>query len=78
LLRSKQEASDEYVNETYDVVMDGRLRGKHVALLFVGQPDDDAFYTTNLRREQCRSLRLGTAETRCSSQAVRRRLSVAG
>jgi hypothetical protein len=42
LLRSKQEASDEYVNETYDVVMDGRLRGKHVALLFVGQPDDDA------------------------------------
>jgi hypothetical protein len=42
LLRSKQEASDEYVSETYDVVMDGRLRGKHVALLFVGQPDDGA------------------------------------
>ncbi len=41
LLRSKQEASDAYVNETYDVVMDGRLRGKNVALLFVGQSDDD-------------------------------------
>jgi hypothetical protein len=42
LLRSNQKASDEYVNETYDVVMDGRLRGIRVALLFVGQPDDDA------------------------------------
>ncbi|HEY8192966.1 MAG TPA: copper transporter [Gaiellaceae bacterium] len=41
LLRSKQEASDAYVNETYEVVMDGRLRGKNVALLFVGQSDDD-------------------------------------
>ncbi len=41
LLRSKEEASDAYVNETYDVVMDGRLRGKSVALLFVGQSDDD-------------------------------------
>jgi hypothetical protein len=42
LLRGNQKASDEYVNQTYDVVMDGRLRGIRVALLFVGQPDDDA------------------------------------
>jgi len=42
LLRGNQKASDEYVNETYDVVMDGRLRGIRVALLFVGQADDDA------------------------------------
>lgn len=40
LLRSQQKASDDYVEETYDVVMNGRLRGTRVALLFVGQSDD--------------------------------------
>jgi hypothetical protein len=40
LLERQREAVDEYVNETYDAVMNGRLRGMRVAVLFIGQPDD--------------------------------------
>jgi copper transport outer membrane protein MctB len=41
LLESQREAADQYVAETYDVVMNGRLRATSVALLFVGPSDDD-------------------------------------
>jgi Copper transport outer membrane protein, MctB len=40
LLERQREAVDEYVNETYGTVMNGRLRGMRVAVLFIGQPDD--------------------------------------
>ena len=40
LLRRQQVAGDTYVQKTYDVVMDGRLRGKKVALLFIGPSND--------------------------------------
>lgn len=40
LLRRQRDAIDVYVNETYDVVMNGRLRATRVAVLFVGQSDD--------------------------------------
>ncbi len=40
LLRSQRDAIDVYVTETYDVVMNGRLRATRVAMLFVGQSDD--------------------------------------
>jgi hypothetical protein len=36
LLRRQQEAGTSYIEETYPVVMNGRLRGVRVALLFVG------------------------------------------
>lgn len=36
LLRRQQEAGTSYIEETYPVVMNGRLRGVPVALLFVG------------------------------------------
>jgi hypothetical protein len=40
LLRRQQVAGDTYVQKTYDVVMDGRLRAVNVALLFVGPSND--------------------------------------
>jgi hypothetical protein len=36
LLRRQREAGTSYIEETYPVVMDGRLRGIRIALLFVG------------------------------------------
>jgi hypothetical protein len=36
LLRRQQEAATSYIDESYSVVMNGRLRGIRVALLFVG------------------------------------------
>jgi hypothetical protein len=36
LLRRQQEAGTTYIEESYPAVMNGRLRGVHVALLFVG------------------------------------------
>ncbi len=41
LLRQQQEAGTEYVDESYAAVMNGRLRGVRVALLFVGPTSDD-------------------------------------
>lgn len=41
LLRRQQTASAEYIERSYPVVMDGRLRGVRVALLFIGQADPD-------------------------------------
>jgi hypothetical protein len=40
LLRRQREAGEDYVANTYLPLMNGRLRGKRVALLFTGQPDD--------------------------------------
>jgi len=40
LLQRQREAVDRYVGETYRAVMNGRLRGTRVAVLFVGQSDD--------------------------------------
>ena len=42
LLRRQREAGEDYVANTYLPLMNGRLRGKRVALLFTGQPDDSA------------------------------------
>jgi len=42
LLERQGEAADNYMNATYLPVINGRLRGKRVALLFVGQSDQDA------------------------------------
>ncbi len=42
LLRRQREAGEDYVANTYLPLMNGRLRGKRVALLFTGQPDDNA------------------------------------
>lgn len=42
LLQRQREAADDYMNATYLPVMNGRLRGQRVALLFVGQSDQDA------------------------------------
>jgi hypothetical protein len=42
LLRRQQRASAEYIERSYPAVMDGRLRGVRVALLFIGQADGDA------------------------------------
>jgi hypothetical protein len=42
LLRRQREAAENYVANTYPALMNGRLRGKRVALLFTGQPDDSA------------------------------------
>ncbi|HKF15560.1 MAG TPA: copper transporter [Gaiellaceae bacterium] len=39
LLRRQQEAGTRYIEESYPAVMNGRLRGIHVALLFIGQVD---------------------------------------
>jgi copper transport outer membrane protein MctB len=39
LLRRQREAADEYVRATYPALMNGRLRGTRVALLFMGQSD---------------------------------------
>ena len=41
LLRRQQEATDAYVADSYGVVMNGRLRGMNVALLFIGHADPD-------------------------------------
>jgi hypothetical protein len=41
LLRSRGEAADDYIAGTYETVMNGRLRGKRVALLFAGPSDED-------------------------------------
>jgi hypothetical protein len=41
LLREQQTASAEYIERSYAAVMDGRLRGVRVALLFIGQADPD-------------------------------------
>ena len=42
LLRRQREAGADYITNTYLPLMNGRLRGKRVALLFTGQPDDSA------------------------------------
>ena len=42
LLRRQRDAGEDYVSSTYLPLMNGRLRGRQVALLFTGQPDDDA------------------------------------
>jgi hypothetical protein len=42
LLRRQRDAADAYTKATYRAVMDGRLRGVRVALLFVGQADENA------------------------------------
>jgi hypothetical protein len=41
LLREQQAASAEYIERSYAAVMDGRLRGMRVALLFIGQADPE-------------------------------------
>jgi Copper transport outer membrane protein, MctB len=41
LLRQQQTASAEYIERSYAAVMDGRLRGVRVALLFIGQADPE-------------------------------------
>jgi Copper transport outer membrane protein, MctB len=41
LLRRQQSASATYIERSYPAVMEGRLRGVRVALLFVGQADPD-------------------------------------
>ena len=41
LLRRQREAADEYIEATYAALMNGRLRGTRVALLFIGQLDQD-------------------------------------
>lgn len=41
LLRRQQTASATYIERSYPAVMEGRLRGVRVALLFVGQADPD-------------------------------------
>ncbi len=41
LLRRQQQASEEYIERSYAAVMDGRLRGVRVALLFIGQADPE-------------------------------------
>lgn len=49
LLRRQRDAGDAYVQATYPALMNGRLRGKRVGLLFTGQTDDgtiDAVETT--------------------------------
>jgi Copper transport outer membrane protein, MctB len=63
LLRRQQEAGTSYIEESYAVVMNGRLRGVRVALLFIG-PDkpglrdavtrtlDDASGPTLVRRRE--------------------------
>jgi hypothetical protein len=42
LLRRQRDAADAYTKATYRAVMDGRLRGVKIALLFVGQGDENA------------------------------------
>lgn len=42
LLRRQRDAAEAYTKATYRAVMDGRLRGVRVALLFVGQADEGA------------------------------------
>ena len=42
LNRRQREAADNYINATYLPIMNGRLRGKRVALLFIGPTDEDA------------------------------------
>jgi hypothetical protein len=39
LQRRQREATENYVDETYAPLMNGRLRGKRVAMLFTGQAD---------------------------------------
>jgi copper transport outer membrane protein MctB len=39
LLRRQQEAGTSYIEESYPTVMNGRLRGTHVAVLFIGPED---------------------------------------
>jgi hypothetical protein len=41
LLRRQREAAEEYVEATYEALMNGRLRGKRVSLLFLGQTDEN-------------------------------------
>jgi hypothetical protein len=45
LLRRQRDAAEEYVDATYPALMNGRLRGRRVALLFTGQTDDGAMDT---------------------------------
>ncbi|HEX7255211.1 MAG TPA: copper transporter [Gaiellaceae bacterium] len=40
LMRRQQEAAEDYLELTYPVVMNGRLRAKRVAMLFVGPSDE--------------------------------------
>ena len=42
LLRRQREAGEDYVSNTYPVLMNGRLRGTRVALVFTGQSDEGA------------------------------------
>jgi Copper transport outer membrane protein, MctB len=41
LLRRQREAADEYIEATYPTVMNGRLRGTRVALLFMGPSNQE-------------------------------------
>ena len=41
LLREQRRAGDEYISASYPVVMNGRLRGTRVALLFIGPSHQD-------------------------------------
>jgi Copper transport outer membrane protein, MctB len=41
LLRRQREAADDYIEATYPALMNGRLRGTRVSLLFLGQTDEN-------------------------------------
>jgi Copper transport outer membrane protein, MctB len=41
LLRRQQKASAEYIERSYAAVMDGRLRGVRIGMLFIGQADPE-------------------------------------
>ncbi len=58
LLQSQREAADKYVGETYDVVMNGRLRATSVAMLFVGPSDDDTLDAVEQTLEDASAPRL--------------------
>jgi hypothetical protein len=62
LLESQREAADRYVGETYDVVMNGRLRGTNVAMLFVGPSNDDVLDSAEQALEDASAPRLVEVE----------------
>ena len=77
LLRQQQEAGTSYIEESYPVVMNGRLRGLRVALLFVGRvvPEIEAAVARTLADASGPALvRERALELPVDAQAIRRAL----
>jgi hypothetical protein len=77
-LREESAADKAFADSTYDVVMDNRLKGKRIAVLFIGSVDDDTRSAVTSAIDDAgggAALRVRAVKVPIDSAALTRRLS---